>query len=162
MWRYVFNLSPTEIWMFSLLALAGTALFVFSLVRRKPPKTQTQETNLYTNPKSQPKGKEPKKKELNVTEIFDYNGVKILHEKGTYFVNDQGILAQHSSWEALPKRYQMMILELDQRSQGNRGEDYFLEMLNGYYYISEPNGKKKRYDSIADIPPRIRRIVGLG
>ncbi len=160
MWRYLFTLSPTEVWVFTMLGLSGFALLVFSLVKRKHNPKSVEE--IIESKKSPKKSKvEKREKELIVTEIFDYNGVKILHEKGIYTVNDRGIVAQHSSWDSLPKRYQRMILELDQRSQGQKGEDYFLEMLNGFYYISEPNGKKKRYDSIEDIPPRIRKNVGL-
>lgn len=160
MWRYLFTLSPTEIWVFAMLSLSGCALLIFSLVKRKhtpaPPPPPPETKNSLKKAKV-----EKREKELIVTEIFDYNGVKILHEKGVYTVNERGIIAQHSSWDSLPKKYQRMILELDQRSQGQKGEDYFLEMLNGFYYISEPNGKKKRYDSIDDIPPRIRKNVGL-
>jgi hypothetical protein len=65
------------------------------------------------------------------------------------------------NWNLLPVKYQLMVKELDKRSLGEKGQDYFLEMINGFYYVSLPGGKKKRYDSIKDIPPDIRKKVGV-
>jgi|GEM_PF-1074059 len=160
-WRYVFSLSPTEMWMFAILFFVGAILLLFSSLRRKPKKIKTKDESLPSETLLSKKKEKSKKPNIKVTEIFDYNGIKILHEEGNYLVNDRGVIYNYSTWESLPKRYQSMVLELDQRSQGAKGEDYFLEMINGYYYISEPNGKKKRYDSKAEIPAKIRKAVGL-
>ena len=98
---------------------------------------------------------------MQVIEIFEYYGTKILHQDGTYTVNDKGVVTNYSNWNLLPKMYQTMVKELDKRSLGEKGQDYFLEMLNGFYYVSLPGGKKKRYDSINDIPPHIRKRIGV-
>lgn len=95
-----------------------------------------------------------------VTEIFDYYGTKILQDKGKYIVNYQGKVIVYDSWQDLPKQFQAMVIELDKRSQSKKSEDnYFMEIINGSYYITTPNGKKKRYDSYNDIPTQIRELL---
>jgi len=32
-----------------------------------------------------------------------------------------------------------------------------LEMLNGYYYVTLPGGKKRKYKSFSEIPPEIQK-----
>jgi hypothetical protein len=54
-----------------------------------------------------------------------------------------------------------MIKELDQRSlKAKQNDDYFLECINGIYYLTMPGGKRKRYEKLSDIPENIRRAVG--
>ncbi|GBF51161.1 hypothetical protein LPTSP4_26930 [Leptospira ryugenii] len=120
----------------------------------KPKETESKEIgNGNTSSKKSPN--------LQVMEVFDYNGTKILHQDGSYTVNDKGVITNHSSWDLLPPIYQKMIKELDNRSLGEKGNDYFLEMINGFYYVSLPGGKKKRYSSMNEIPAHIRKRIGL-
>ncbi|WP_411824092.1 hypothetical protein [Leptospira sp. 'Mane'] len=160
MLRYLFTFSQTELILFALLGLAGICLLTFGLLKRKhsPKKEKTDEKE---DPSTSKKDKSKPDQPLKVMEIFDYNGTKILHQDGTYTVNDKGVVTNYSNWNLLPKKYQSMVKELDNRSLGEKGEDYFLEILNGFYYVSLPGGKKKRYDSIADIPPNIRKRLGV-
>jgi hypothetical protein len=109
-------------------------------------------------------GREPvstPKKDYLVTEFFDYLGTKILHDKGKYIVNYKGKVITYDNWKDLPKQFQEMVVELDQRSvqQKKPQEDYFMEIINGSYYITTPNGKKKRYDRYNDIPPEVREVL---
>jgi hypothetical protein len=162
MLRYLFTLSPTEYLLFGLLAMAGFLLLTFSLLKSKrkdlnKPDSKKDSASISTSSDTAKK-KDPA---LQVMEIFDYNGTKILHQDGTYTVNDKGVVTNYSNWNLLPKKYQLMVKELDNRSLGEKGQDYFLEILNGFYYVSLPGGKKKRYDTISDIPPHIRKRLGV-
>lgn len=114
------------------------------------------------NPKSgKPQDSIPKPKiEDKVMEIFDYNGIKILHEDGLWTVNDGGVVRVFKEWAMVPPRYQKMVKELDNRSiHDQKQEDYFLEILNGFYYVSTPGGKKKKYNRLSDIPEHIQKLL---
>ncbi|PJZ83701.1 hypothetical protein [Leptospira harrisiae] len=169
MWRYLFDLSTAEVFLFASLALAGLFLLVFGKLRKKntPPNTKSKSNSSNedsTQPnsgKSKKDSKQSKDNNLKVMEVFDYNGTKILHQDGAYTVNDQGVVTNYMNWNLLPSKYQKMVKELDNRSLGEKGEDYFLEMINGFYYVSLPGGKKKKYDSIQSIPADIRKRLGV-
>ncbi|MCB1157162.1 MAG: hypothetical protein H7A25_07080 [Leptospiraceae bacterium] len=95
-----------------------------------------------------------------VTEIFDYLGTKILHDKGKYIVNHKGKVDTYPNWQSLPKQFQNMVRELDKLSQQKKSSDnYFMEIINGSYYVTTPNGKKKRYDRYDDIPVHMRELM---
>lgn len=103
----------------------------------------------------------PKKEQQKIMEVFDYYGTKILQENGAYTVNDKGRIVVFPNWELLPNQYKKMVHELDSRSLDKKnGDDYFMEILNGYYYVSMPGGKKKRYKTYQDIPAQIRKKLG--
>ncbi|EKJ86569.1 hypothetical protein [Leptospira meyeri] len=169
MWRYLFDLSTAEVFLFASLALAGIFLLVFGKLRKKETSTssKTKQNNGLEDPSSQTSNKSKKDSKqskdtnLKVMEVFDYNGTKILHQDGAYTVNDQGVVTNYMNWNLLPTKYQKMVKELDNRSLGEKGEDYFLEMINGFYYVSLPGGKKKKYDSIQSIPADIRKRLGV-
>jgi hypothetical protein len=160
MFRYLFTFSPTEYILFALLAFVGFLLLTFGLLKSKKVNPKK---NMESNPNEPSKEILKKKKDpaLQVMEIFDYNGTKILHQDGTYTVNDKGVVTNYSNWNLLPNKFQRMVKELDNRSLGEKGQDYFLEILNGYYYVSLPGGKKKRYNTLNDIPPQIRKRLGV-
>ncbi|MCG6143779.1 hypothetical protein [Leptospira bandrabouensis] len=169
MWRYLFDLSTTEIFLFASLAFAGISLLLFSKLRKKEKPTNSKSKSGQGSEDSKNQGSGKSKKDskpskdtnLKVMEIFDYNGIKILHQDGAYTVNDQGVVTNYMNWNLLPSKYQKMVKELDNRSLGEKGEDYFLEMINGFYYVSLPGGKKKKYDSIQSIPADIRKRLGV-
>lgn len=169
MLRYLFDLSTAEIFLFVALGLAGVFLILFGKLRKKEstsnPKSKpgptSDDPNRVADGKSKKDSKGSKDNNLKVMEIFDYNGTKILHQDGAYTVNDQGVVTNYMNWNLLPTKYQKMVKELDNRSLGEKGEDYFLEMINGFYYVSLPGGKKKRYDSIQSIPADIRKRLGV-
>lgn len=160
MLRYLFTLSPTEYLVFGCLAFAGFMLLTFTLLKTKKP-SPFQNTDAKKDATKQEKNSKKKDPALQVMEIFDYNGTKILHQDGAYTVNDKGVVTNYSNWNLLPKNYQKMVKELDNRSLGEKGQDYFLEILNGFYYVSLPGGKKKRYSSLDDIPSHIRKRLGM-
>lgn len=104
-----------------------------------------------------------KKEKLSIVEMFDYLGTKILQEDGKYTVNENGIVKSFPSWEKLPQKYQKMVHELDKRSnptQNKNPDDFFMEVINGVYYVTMPNGKKKKYNSLKEIPIRLRKLIG--
>lgn len=97
----------------------------------------------------------------NILEVFDYNGIKIIHDNGLWTVNDASVVQSFKDWGKLPPRYQKMVKELDNRSiQNQKQQDYFLEILNGFYYVSMPGGKKKKFNKFTDIPEDIRTFLG--
>ncbi|TGM01877.1 hypothetical protein [Leptospira jelokensis] len=169
MLRYLFDLSTAEIFLFAALGLAGIFLLIFGKLRKKEKSenkksksgSSSDDSNKSNDGKSKKDSKSQKDNNLKVMEIFDYNGTKILHQDGAYTVNDQGVVTNYMNWNLLPTKYQKMVKELDNRSLGEKGEDYFLEMINGFYYVSLPGGKKKRYDSIQSIPADIRKRLGV-
>lgn len=169
MLRYLFDLSTAEVFLFAALGLAGVFLLIFGKLRKKE-KAKNQknksgstleDSSRSADGKTKKDPKSSKDNNLKVMEIFDYNGTKILHQDGAYTVNDQGVVTNYMNWNLLPTKYQKMVKELDNRSLGEKGEDYFLEMINGFYYVSLPGGKKKRYDSIQSIPADIRKRLGV-
>lgn len=109
------------------------------------------------------KPKEVQKEKVSIVEIFDYLGTKIMQEKGKYIVNEKGSVTTYPSWEMLPHKFQKMVKELDHRSDPKANKDadgFFMEVINGIYYVTMPNGRKKRYNSLKDIPVRIRKLIG--
>lgn len=160
-----FELKEVEIRILISLAVAGLLLFLLIFTKRKSPSTNNQSRSKTTY---RPDGSiDPKTKKSNedieILEVFDYNGVKILHEDGLWTVNDSGMIQVYKDWVQIPPRYQKMVKELDNRSiQNKKKPDYFLEILNGFYYVSMPGGKKKKYDTFASIPADIRKFLGKG
>jgi len=101
------------------------------------------------------------KSEPSILEIFDYLGTKIVHENGTYTVNHKGKVSFYKSWAEVPIQFQKMVKELDDRSgQAKKNDDYFLEVINGVYYLTMPDGKIKKYKRLTDVPAYIRKAVG--
>ncbi|TGK06961.1 hypothetical protein EHO59_02240 [Leptospira semungkisensis] len=119
---------------------------------------QSDELENEIDPNRAPKKKEPK---VNVLEVFDYNGIKIMHENGLYTVNHAGEIQVYASWQALPPRYQAMVKEMDKSSIGQKKKgNYYMEVLNGTYYVIFPDGKKHKYPKFEDIPEKIRKALG--
>ncbi|HNF13006.1 MAG TPA: hypothetical protein PK453_05000, partial [Leptospiraceae bacterium] len=97
--------------------------------------------------------KDHAKEDVQILEVFDYLGTKIVHENGVYTVNDRGKVTVYKSWIELPEKYQKMVRELDSRSvKSQSNTDYFLESINGNYFLTAPGGKKTRYRSLSEIP----------
>lgn len=105
--------------------------------------------------------KDHAKEDVQILEVFDYLGTKIVHENGVYTVNDRGKVTVYKSWIELPEKYQKMVRELDSRSvKSQSNTDYFLESINGNYFLTAPGGKKTRYRSLSEIPAHIRKAIG--
>lgn len=101
------------------------------------------------------------KSEPSILEIFDYLGTKIVHENGTYTVNHKGKVTFYKSWQEVPIQFQKMVKELDNRSGlSQKNDDYFLEVINGIYYLTMPDGTIKKYKRLTDVPEYIRKAVG--
>lgn len=101
------------------------------------------------------------KTEQSILEIFDYLGTKIVHENGTYTVNHKGKVTFYKSWQEVPMQFQKMVKELDNRSGlAQKNDDYFLEVINGIYYLTMPDGTIKKYKRLTDVPAYIRKAVG--
>ncbi|WCL49609.1 hypothetical protein [Leptospira sp. GIMC2001] len=151
-----------EIWILTSLILAGIGLLFLYFVGSHPgDKDKTKSKTKYNTDIDNPNRASNAQANANVLEVFDYNGVKILHESGIWTVNDAGSVKVFGDWIRVPPKYQKMVKELDNRSIGNEKKpDYFLEILNGFYYVSMPGGKKKKYSTFADIPPDIRKFLG--
>ena len=141
-----FDLKEAEIRILISLVIAGLLLFLLVITKRKSPSKKNEIRSRTTY--RQDSLVDPKTKKTNddikVLEVFDYNGVKILHEDGLWTVNDTGMIQVYKDWVQIPPKYQKMVKELDNRSIHNKKKpDYFLEILNGFYYVSMPGGKKK-------------------
>lgn len=120
--------------------------------------TQTSFKKKTTKPKAK-KEKKPEQ-EKDIVEIFDYLGTKIIHENGTYTVNDQGKVNIYNSWNVLPAKYQKMVQELDNRSLQKETDSFFLETINGIYHLTFPDGTQKKYKNFEDIPLHVRKTIG--
>lgn len=58
-------------------------------------------------------------------------------------------------------QFQKMVKELDNRSGlAQKNDDYFLEVINGIYYLTMPDGTIKKYKRLTDVPAYIRKAVG--
>lgn len=171
-------------WILVSLAIAGLVLAYLFFAKTKDPLLGSTGTNPYSaNPQNRRKemtntpssvqssgkkgasigtpGTNGNRDDPNVIEVFDYNGTKILHENGLWSVNDGGVVQVYADWSKIPPRYQKMVKELDSRSiQNEKQSGYFLEILNGFYYVSMPGGKKKKYNTFTDIPEDIRKFLG--
>lgn len=103
--------------------------------------------------------RESKNSKTNVLEVFDYNGIKIMHENGIYTVNTGGEIEVYGSWQTLPSRYQRMVKEMDHRATGEKkAGKYYMEILNGIYYVIFPDGKNINTDISKIFPKRSGRI----
>lgn len=147
------DLQKTEIYFFIALLFAAFILFLFYIKSKMKPKELV--LNEIDEKISKPKIG------TDILEVFDYLGTKIMHENGTYTVNYQGKVAFFKSWDILPVKFQKMVLELEERSKKAQEKgDYFLEIINGVYKLTLPNGKTKKYKRLEDIPTHIRKIIG--
>ncbi|PJZ69924.1 hypothetical protein CH373_13250 [Leptospira perolatii] len=152
-----------ELLIFLALSLAGIFYLYLLLIRsHKPGHKSVVQYNLDAgenqNPGAKPKKKEP---QINVLEVFDYNGIKIMHENGVYTVNHAGEIQVYGSWQELPQRYQAMVKEMDKSAIGQKKKgNYYMEILNGTYYVIFPDGKRHKYPSFNDIPEKIRKALG--
>ena len=148
------DLQLTEIMLFISLFVAFVVLVILYLRSgaKKKRFIQTAESGDNT---SKPK------QEQSILEIFDYLGTKIVHENGTYTVNHKGKVTFYKSWELVPIQFQKMVKELDNRSGlAKKNDDYFLEVINGIYYLTMPDGSIKKYNRLTDVPAYIRKAVG--
>lgn len=149
------GLSNTELYLYISLLIAGVGiLLLFFLTKSNP-------VSIKPSLKEKKESKEEESKD-SILEIFDYLGTKIIHENGVYTVNDNSFVQTYSSWNTLPKKYQKMVKELDERSNNKKKnkDDYFLEVINGVYHLTTPDGKQKKYKRLDDIPKHIRVTLG--
>jgi hypothetical protein len=146
------DLQPTEIYLYLSLL---TAMFVLFLIYIKSKIVKKKPVQIIKNPFDE------KKPEADILEIFDYLGTKIIHENGSYTVNSKGKVSFYKTWAEVPLRYQNMVVELDKRSnESQKKGDYFLEIINGVYKLTLPNGSIKKYKRLSDIPTNIRKAIG--
>ncbi|XDD50435.1 hypothetical protein AB3N59_01070 [Leptospira sp. WS92.C1] len=160
-------MKPAE-WFFGIsLVLAGLIYLFLLLVRRKE-KGNPNSVVQYSLPKDDLNSasgrgdkRDSKNIKANILEVFDYNGIKIMHENGIYTVNTGGEIEVYGSWETLPSRYQRMVKEMDHRATGEKkAGKYYMEILNGVYYVIFPDGKKHKYKHFEEIPEKIRKNLG--
>lgn len=96
----------------------------------------------------------------NLIEIFDYKGIKIIQEKGSYTVNNHGFTEFFPSYEDLSYKYKKMISEIqNRRTESDDHDSFFIEQADGLYYVTTPDGRRRRYRKWSDIPERIRKSV---
>lgn len=159
-------MKPTE-WFFGISLLLAGLIYLFLLLVRKKEKTGNS-TVKYVLPKEETASaqnrsdsRDSKNPKTKILEVFDYNGIKIMHENGIYTVNTGGEIEVYASWQTLPSRYQRMVKEMDHRATGEKkAGKYYMEILNGVYYVIFPDGKKQKYKHFEDIPEKIRKNLG--
>ncbi|EMM74235.1 hypothetical protein [Leptospira weilii] len=161
-------MKPAE-WFFVLSLLFAGFIYLFLLFVRRKEKSAHNSIVKYSFPKDGlnsstdriPDPGENKNSKTNVLEVFDYNGIKIMHENGIYTVNTGGEIEVYGSWRTLPSRYQRMVKEMDHRATGEKkAGKYYMEILNGVYYVIFPDGKKHKYRHFEDIPEKVRKNLG--
>jgi len=143
-----------------LLLLSGIAVLIFlgtrETQRKKRPVTKTVTSEPAIIKEKSTKGLGPG---FGIFESFDYNGTKILNTDGVFTILDGGRPQVYDSLEKIPSKYRKMMLEIDDcKSQPVQGK-YFLENLNGKYFVRFPDGRKKKYKAYADIPDRIKKVM---
>lgn len=149
------ELQVTEITLYISLLVAFIVLILLYLRSGSKKKRVINQSNPEEDNSSKPKA------EQSILEIFDYLGTKIVHENGTYTVNHKGKVSFYKSWSVVPIQFQKMVKELDDRSgQAKKNDDYFLEVINGIYYLTMPDGTIKKYKRLTDVPAYIRKAVG--
>ena len=150
------DLQTTEIYLYTSLLITAFILFLFYI--KSNLKKEDQKTFRLKN---QDTKKEDEKLDQNILEVFDYLGTKIIHENGTYTVNHKGKVHHYKSWLEVPSQFKKMVVELDKRSnQAQKKGDYFLEIINGVYKLTLPNGSIKKYKRLSEIPEHIRKAIG--
>lgn len=148
------NLQLTEINLYISLFVAFVVLIILYL------RSGSKRKKIIQQVESEPDSSKPKT-EQSILEIFDYLGTKIVHENGTYTVNHKGKVTFYKSWSEVPMQFQKMVKELDNRSGlAQKNDDYFLEIINGIYYLTMPDGNIKKYKRLTDVPAYIRKAVG--
>ncbi|UPY79863.1 hypothetical protein FH581_024300 [Leptospira weilii] len=161
-------MKPAE-WFFVLSLLFAGFIYLFLLFVRRKEKSAHNSIVKYSFPKDDLNSstdrisdlRESKNSKTNVLEVFDYNGIKIMHENGIYTVNTGGEIEVYGSWRTLPSRYQRMVKEMDHRATGEKkAGKYYMEILNGVYYVIFPDGKKHKYRHFEDIPEKVRKNLG--
>ncbi|ULH28478.1 hypothetical protein [Leptospira weilii] len=161
-------MKPAE-WFFVLSLLFAGFIYLFLLFVRRKEKSAHNSIVKYSFPKDDLNSstdrisdlRESKNSKTNVLEVFDYNGIKIMHENGIYTVNTGGEIEVYGSWPTLPSRYQRMVKEMDHRATGEKkAGKYYMEILNGVYYVIFPDGKKHKYRHFEDIPEKVRKNLG--
>ncbi|MBM9577534.1 hypothetical protein JWG45_10250 [Leptospira sp. 201903070] len=162
-------MKPAE-WFFGISLLLAGLTYLFLLLVRKKENDGSNSIVKYGLPKDQEEGssvsnrsdtRDSKNPKTNILEVFDYNGIKIMHENGIYTVNTGGEIEVYASWQTLPSRYQRMVKEMDHRATGEKkAGKYYMEILNGVYYVIFPDGKKQKYKHFEEIPEKIRKNLG--
>ncbi|ASP41322.1 hypothetical protein AMR47_03210 [Leptospira interrogans] len=161
-------MNPAE-WFFVLSLLFAGLIYLFLLLVKRKEKDTSNSIVKYSLPKEDlnssinrtSDSEDSRNSKMNVLEVFDYNGIKIMHENGIYTVNTGGEIEVYGSWQALPSRYQRMVKEMDHRATGEKkAGKYYMEILNGVYYVIFPDGKNHNYNRFEDIPEKIRKNLG--
>lgn len=159
-------MKPAE-WFFVLSLLFAGFIYLFLLFVRRKEKSAHNSIVTYSFPKDDLNSSinrisdsgENKNSKTNVLEVFDYNGIKIMHENGIYTVNTGGEIEVYSSWQTLPSRYQRMVKEMDHRATGEKKSGkYYMEILNGVYYVIFPDGKNISINTSKISPKRSGKI----
>ncbi|MES0490047.1 MAG: hypothetical protein ABUK01_08655 [Leptospirales bacterium] len=145
------------------LLLLGAGLLVYLGTQKSHPKKPQVKTVKPEEPQMKKIQTQNLKEVLNsdfgVFESFDYHGTKILNTDGVYTVIDGHKPEVYSSLQTLPSRYRKMMIEIDDcKTQPVKGK-YYLENLNGKYFVRFPDGRKKKYKTYADIPDRIKKVM---
>lgn len=88
-------------------------------------------------------------------EVFDYHGTKIVHDKGVYTVKDKNFTATYTDEHSLPARYRKMLVAL--LRQEVPPNSYKLDYDGKTFFLTNSQGKKKRYKNFCDIPANVRK-----
>lgn len=100
--------------------------------------------------------KDQKTRKVKLFESYDYHGVRIVNEDGTYTINDHGAVKVYMSINELPLKYIKMLKVMQDLSGGKSDKDYTIVYENGKYILRLPGGKKKVYRRISEIPAKFR------
>lgn len=147
----------TESFIYICIGIAGILLFYFFIA-----KTETKNRSLT---KREKKGsnitaiKNPPPKDIVMKEIFDYGNIKIMNDNGIYTVNNNGVIMTYKSWRYLPLQFQKMVKQVDSGTLAKSKFGYFIDNINGVYYLTMPNGKKKKYNNLDEVPQNIRKLL---
>ena len=94
-----------------------------------------------------------------IYETFDYFGIKIFNNNGTYLVEDGGVTLRYGSFEKLPVKYCRMLVDMDKQKFDDSKSNYYLESTNGSYFIRMPDGQKLQFKNYKDIPDNLKKLL---
>jgi len=130
---------------------------IFMLAGRKPVRINRKVSK--EKKRAKPIEEKPEPKKPQIYETFNYLGTKIYNNDGLYTVVEKDKSKNYSSIETLPIKYRKMIVDLDKQKYNSNPNNYYLENLNGKYYVRFPNGKRKTFKKYEDIPDKIKKML---
>jgi len=153
-------ISDFQIFLLFLTTLLGgvaTSWFYFRFNRNEGHQNQPPKQSIGAKEQQKPQPLPPNP-QLQIFEVFDYKGLKIINDNGNYTVNDQGVVRTFGPIEHIPQKYRAILLEFIS-GEFSGGAHCYLENTNGKYKVLTPDGRKKEYNDYSAIPDEVKKMM---